>query len=113
VIEKLASRVPETIRATDDLEWTPLHMIAVYSRSTEAIGVMLGLCPEAILMVTKKGETVLDLAKLNTSPEKDSIIAYLEREERTFKKNDDYRNSIEAYSRTFDECSLTEDNDFV
>lgn len=113
VIERLASAAPETVRATDDLEWTPLHMITVYSRSTEAIDLMLGLCPEAILMVTRKGETVLDLVKFNKSRSKDSVMAHLVSEERKFQENDDYRHSVDAYLRPFDECSLPDDCDFV
>ena len=67
VVERLVKRCPETIWATDDTDWTPLHVAAIHSESVDVIELMLSLSP-------KDGNTALDLAEYNISRAKDRIF---------------------------------------
>eukprot|EP00555_Chaetoceros_dichaeta_P001784 CAMPEP_0198278086 /NCGR_PEP_ID=MMETSP1447-20131203/66197_1 /TAXON_ID=420782 /ORGANISM="Chaetoceros dichaeta, Strain CCMP1751" /LENGTH=314 /DNA_ID=CAMNT_0043973155 /DNA_START=76 /DNA_END=1021 /DNA_ORIENTATION=+ len=102
---------PETIRATDVMDMTPLHVASFHSRSTEAIDTMLSISPEAIFMITKKGETAIDLAKGNESQARDLILTLLY-EVRKIHGTPTFQNEREAYERISDDCSTyTDDND--
>jgi len=111
VIKKLLLLCPETIRATDVMDMTPLHVASFHSRSTEAIDTMLSISPEAIFMITKKGETAIDLAKGNESQARDLILTLLY-EVRKIHGTPTFQNEREAYERISDDCSTyTDDND--
>jgi len=113
VVKRLVRRCPETIRATDDTEWTPLHVAAIHSENVDVIELMLSLSPEAVLMTTKNGDTVIDLVEYNISRAKDLILARLVYWDERVRGMPEFLKVVEAYSRNRDDCSLVEDNTFV
>lgn len=96
VIHALISTCPATARAADNLGWTPLHVAANCARSIEMVETLIQCGSEAVVYVTKKGNTPLMVAQMSEGPDKELIMVLLMEEQEKFEKTAYFRNFREA-----------------
>jgi len=99
IINKLIIAFPDSVRAPDNMLWTPLHVASSLYNSVEIFETMLEFCPEAVMMVTKKGTTIIDIAKSNPSKSKAFILDRLIKEQKKFHKMPVFQNFRDAEKR--------------
>jgi len=101
-IRTLIEVCPATARASDNLGWTPLHVAANTARSAEMVEVLLERGSEAVVSVTKKGNTPLMCVKMSNGPDRELINTILSEEIKKFEKTAYFKNYREAENKAVD-----------
>jgi ankyrin repeat protein len=78
VVNLLLEHGPSAVRGVDRKGWTPLHVACSMGASTHLTHKILELYPQASVMSTHRGTSVISCMKSQTSPNKAQVIALVE-----------------------------------